>query len=97
MKDYALHRLRARRQTGSRNAVETAIDLSKRDRSSSWTRVTRDRIAPWAANEDRPDDETGRQRGCGDGTEETGKEAADTITEGRAAVAVPSVLRRGTR
>lgn len=39
--------LSTRRRTGTRDAVETAIDLSKRDKDSTWEDLALARIPRW--------------------------------------------------
>jgi len=50
----------ARRKAGTRNVVETAIDLSKRDKTSTWEKLTQSNPMRHDSPENRgPDDEEG--------------------------------------
>lgn len=57
---------RGHRHMGTRQAVETAIGLSKQDKSSPWGALVGGRISPWAAygerlNPHQPEDEIGHR------------------------------------
>jgi hypothetical protein len=69
MKQDGTQHWRGRRYAGTRRAVEAAIGITKRDRSSSWEVLASEQVGPWSGCEwirrEQPDQEAGKAAPAG--------------------------------